>query len=146
MLNTGKDFVIIDFEGEPRRALGERVLKRSPLLDVAGMLRSFDYAARWRRAGGLPEADIARLEPWARGWVRFSLRPLPAKLFRHCSRRDLPAEEHEDIRLLLEAFLLDKAVYEIGYEISYRPDFLSIPVNAVLRLLDTESGSGIGEF
>ncbi|MEA3210299.1 MAG: maltose alpha-D-glucosyltransferase / alpha-amylase [Chthoniobacter sp.] len=134
VLNTGKDFVIMDFEGEPRRTIGERLLKRSPLVDVAGMLRSFDYAG----AVALrleAEADIPRLEPWARAWVNAACGSFLAGYFGVAGDASFLPADRADMRLLLEAFLLEKAVYEVGYELSYRPDFLSIPLRAVLRLV-----------
>src|SRR4029450_4930163 len=72
LLSTGKDFVIIDFEGDPARPIGERRLKRTPLRDVAGMLRSFDYAAHVAafdlRARGMEHGNVAAIESWARSW------------------------------------------------------------------------------
>ncbi len=130
VLNTGKDFVIIDFEGEPRRSLGERTLKRSPLIDVAGMLRSFDYAAHVAFAN-LREEDARFLQPWASAWVaHVSEVFLRAYLETTKGAPFIPADE-ADLHLLLEAFILDKAIYEIGYELAYRPAFAAIPLRAV---------------
>jgi len=134
ILNTGKDFVFIDFEGEPRRALSERNLKRSPLVDVAGMLRSFDYAAgaalRHHSA-----ADIALLEPWVRGWVDAMCRHFLGGYFAVAEGAPFLPPNREDVALLLTAFVLEKAIYEIGYDLSYRPDFLPISLRATERLL-----------
>jgi maltose alpha-D-glucosyltransferase/alpha-amylase len=134
VLNTGKDFVVIDFEGEPRRALSERNLKRSPLVDVASMLRSFDYAATaaWRRQG---EADARVLEPWVAAWVKTIGVAFSESYFEVARTGSFLPASNEDIRVLLEAFVLDKAIYEIGYELSYRPEFLPIPLKAVDRIL-----------
>src|SRR5205807_8866606 len=76
LLYTGKDFMIIEFEGEPARPLGERRIKRSPLRDVAGMIRSFDYityAALFRQLelGTIQEEHLAHLEPWSGFWHRW---------------------------------------------------------------------------
>ncbi|MDB6074719.1 MAG: treS, partial [Verrucomicrobiaceae bacterium] len=135
VLNTGKDFVVIDFEGEPRLALGDRRLKRPALWDVAGMLRSFDYAAlaalRHER-----EDDALRLEPWARKWVKEVSRHFLEAYFEKAAGASFLPKDPADVKLLLDAFLLNKAVYEIGYELSYRPDFLSIPLRAACRLLE----------
>lgn len=137
-LNTGKDFVIIDFEGEPRKPLSERSLKRSPLVDVAGMLRSFDYAASAALARET-EADAQRLAAWVRPWVEATWSSyLTGYLSIARGASFLPADP-ADGRLLLESFLLDKAIYEIGYERSYRPDFLPIPLRAVARLVSARS-------
>ena len=137
VLFTGKDFSIIDFEGEPARSLGERRLKRSPLADVAGMLRSFHYAissSLLQRIATLPE-DAAFLQSWAEVWYShvagsflraYAAAVLPAKL--------VPADPRafED---LLQAFLLEKAVYEVGYELNNRPDWLAIPMRGIFQVL-----------
>jgi len=133
VLNTGNDFVILDFEGEPRRSLGERLLKRCPLVDVAGMLRSFDYAVeasllRQRRE------DIKRLRPAAEYWLRMATEAF-LDGYRSAIGSALLPKNPEDFDFLLKVFLLDKAVYEIGYEMNYRPDFLPIPIGAVNRIL-----------
>lgn len=134
VLNTGTDFVILDFEGEPRLTLGERLLKRSPLRDVAGMLRSFDYAVSVALRLQDP-TDAAKLEPWARGWAdAICAQFLDSYLATARGAAFLPPDP-ADVSLLLEVFILDKAIYEIGYEVSYRPDFLPVPLGAVLRLL-----------
>lgn len=134
VLNTGNDFVFLDFEGEPRRSLGERLLKRSPLADVAGMLRSFDYAMEASLRNQKDE-DRVRLRPWADRWLEeISLRFLQG--YRETTKGSafLPAGDR-DFDFLLRLFLLDKSVYEIGYELNYRPDFLAIPLSATRRLL-----------
>ncbi len=132
VLNTGTDFAIIDFEGEPSRTLAERRRKRSPLRDVAGMLRSFHYAAHATIAD---RADRAALEPRAELWSKAAsdafleawLATTQGAVFR-------PASEEECTRLL-EAFLLEKAIYEAAYELNNRPGWLPIPVRGILRLL-----------
>jgi maltose alpha-D-glucosyltransferase/alpha-amylase len=134
VLNTGKDFVIIDFEGEPRRPLGERSLKRSPLVDVAGMLRSFDYAAATALAREA-EADATRLALWKQPWVEAICSSYLAGYLAAARGASFLPAHPADGRLLLGAFRLDKAIYETGYELSYRPDFLPIPLRAVLRLI-----------
>ncbi len=136
VLNAGTDFVILDFEGEPRRPLRERLLKRSPLVDVAGMLRSFDYAGAAALHLRNP-AEAEQLSPWARRWVdAVSEQFLGTYLQLTAGAAFLPPER-ADVDLLLRVFILDKAIYEIGYELSYRPDFLPIPLGAVGRLLAT---------
>jgi maltose alpha-D-glucosyltransferase/alpha-amylase len=125
VLYTGADFVIIDFEGEPARPLKERRLKQSPLRDVAGMLRSFDYAAQ---AVELPEA-------WHRFWYTWvSAAFLKGYLATAAKGSFLPSSKN-DQRLLLEYFLLEKAIYELAYEINHRPDWVRIPVQGIRRLL-----------
>jgi maltose alpha-D-glucosyltransferase/alpha-amylase len=144
VLYTGKDFVIIDFEGETARPLSERRLKRSPLRDVAGMIRSFHYAARSAllRQVSLaprPEDDLALLQDWAQYWyIWVSVTFLTAYL-NSIKVLNLLPEDSEQLRILLDAFLLEKAVYEIGYELNNRPGWLDIPLQGVLHLMETGS-------
>jgi len=127
VLDTGDDFVIIDFEGEPARPLNERRIKHSPLRDVAGMLRSFDYAVHTAMAQG-----TAVLEEWAEGVSREFLN---AYLAMAKGAPFLPANE-EELRMLLEVCLLEKAVYEVCYELNNRPDWAAIPLRGITRILD----------
>jgi maltose alpha-D-glucosyltransferase/alpha-amylase len=135
-LDTGADFVILDFEGEPARPLAERKLKASPLRDVAGMLRSFGYASRvGLKAQPGEQAEL--LTPWTQGWERIVSRIyLDAYLETAAGAAFLP-EDSADLSVLLESFLFDKAIYEVGYELNNRPDWLPIPVSAMLDLLVT---------
>ena len=134
VLNTGNDFIILDFEGEPRKTLGERLLKRSPLVDVAGMVRSFDYALEVSLLQQKAK-DQERLKPWALKWLDLVTREfLDGYRTTAAGASFLPPTEAE-FDALLKLFVLDKAVYEIGYELNYRPDFLQIPLGAVNRLV-----------
>ena len=136
VLNTGKDFVILDFEGEPARPLSERKLKRSALRDVAGMMRSFQYAAYsalWQPS--MRAEDVPFLERWADLWYRqMSAVFLESYLKTTAGASFLPQKE-SDLQVLLEAYLLDKAVYEVGYELNHRPDWVIIPVRGIKHLL-----------
>jgi maltose alpha-D-glucosyltransferase/alpha-amylase len=140
VLHTGRDFVVIDFEGEPGRPLSERRLKRSALTDVAGMLRSFHYAAsgslvRTASAGSVREEDAATLDAWARYWyVWVSATFLRGYREATAGATFLPAEEL-DRAVLLEALLLNKAFYELDYELNNRPDWVAIPLQGVVSLL-----------
>jgi maltose alpha-D-glucosyltransferase/alpha-amylase len=143
VLFTGNDFVITDFEGEPIRPLSERRLKRSPLRDVAGMLRSFHYAVhaavRAHADGGRAAATHAfggfRLEPWARFWyATVATIFLDAYHAGAARARFLPSDPSETA-VLLDAYLLEKAVYELGYELNNRPDWAAIPLEGLLELL-----------
>jgi maltose alpha-D-glucosyltransferase/alpha-amylase len=136
VLWTGNDFVIIDFEGEPGRPLSQRRFKRSPLRDVAGMIQSLRYAsfAELRSGRRRPE-DVTRLDPWARAWSDWMSAALVAGyLERARGSRILPRTD-ADLALLLEFFLLEKCIYEIGYEFNNRPDWLEIPMRALFELL-----------
>ncbi len=136
VLYTGDDFVIIDFEGEPARPLGERQMKRSPLQDVAGMLRSFHYAA-YAAYFALDEngAPAPELEAWARFWhLWVSVAYLQTYLEVVDAAPFLP-DTPEDLDLLLSSFLVEKAVYELGYELNNRPGWVRIPLQGILQVI-----------
>jgi maltose alpha-D-glucosyltransferase/alpha-amylase len=141
LLHTGKDFLIIDFEGEPARSLSERRLKRTPLRDVAGLLRSFHYAAYAAlftqvEQGVMSAEQCAALDPWARFWVRWvSVITLKAYLAGAQPGGFLPRTAAE-LKVLLDAHLLHKAMYELGYELNHRPAWLRIPLQGVLQLVE----------
>ena len=140
VLHTGNDFVIIDFEGEPARPLSERRIKRSALRDVAGMLRSFQYAPYAVLFGTSPGSyvrpeDVPRLESGARFWSQWmSAAFLRAYLAESAKGTHLPTKP-ESIEALLHAYLLEKALYEIVYELNHRPDWVRIPLRGVLDLV-----------
>jgi len=141
VLFTGKDFVIIDFEGEPERPVSERRIKASPLRDVAGMIRSFHYASHAILLGQSPGLIIhhdAMVMPEA--WMQFWYAWVSAsflKSYLSVAERDsfLPADR-EELDILLRAHLLEKALYELGYELNNRPGWVRIPVEGILQLLD----------
>ena len=140
VLYTGKDFVIIDFEGEPARPIGERRIKRSPLRDVAGMLRSFHYAAYaalidLENRGIMRPEELPLLESWANYWhVWICAAFMKTYLAIAANGGFLPASRDE-IEVLLEALLLEKAVYELGYELNNRPDWVKIPIQGIRQLM-----------
>jgi maltose alpha-D-glucosyltransferase/alpha-amylase len=132
VLETGDDFVILDFEGEPLRPLPCRRQKRSPLRDVAGMLRSFHYAAH---ATLVADPDRVTLGPRAEQWSEQASRAfLDGWLDAARGAVFLPVAEVEITRLL-NAFLLEKAIYEVNYELNNRPDWIAIPALGLRRLL-----------
>ncbi|HLB71730.1 MAG TPA: maltose alpha-D-glucosyltransferase [Candidatus Methanoperedens sp.] len=138
VLRTGNDFVIIDFEGEPARSLSERRLKRSPFRDVAGMIRSFHYAAYTMLLdkGSIRPEDIPALDRWADQWYTY-VGVIFMKSYLDQSRDAIfIPEDRKEIRVLLSVFLLEKAVYELGYELNNRPDWIIIPLKGILRLLE----------
>ena len=131
------DFVIFDFEGEPARPLAARRSKQSPLKDVAGMLRSFSYAAYaalFITTANLP-ADFDRLEPWARLWERWCASAFLRGYLEAAGDGPLLPADETDLGRLLEAFLLDKALYEAQYQLNNRPDWLRIPLWGMLPLV-----------
>jgi maltose alpha-D-glucosyltransferase/alpha-amylase len=141
VLYTGKDFVFIDFEGEPRRSIGERRIKRSPLRDVCSMIRSFDYAAHMALArqieqGRIPEQRAQEWEPWTAFWHGWVSAVFLKTYFEVAgSHASLYPKAQSDLGALLEAHLLAKALDEVGYELRSQPDRLRVPLRAVLRLL-----------
>ncbi len=139
VLFTGDDFVLIDFEGEPARPLNERSYKRSPLRDVMGMNRSFNYVTESSlRSGRYRERDIELLRPWAGFWEDQVSRQYLAGYLEVARGRSFLPKTDEQIELLLSFFGIEKAVYEIGYEMNNRPDWLEIPVRGLTRILDAE--------
>jgi maltose alpha-D-glucosyltransferase / alpha-amylase len=134
LLYTGKDFIVIDFEGEPGRSIGERRLKRSPLRDVAGMIRSFHYAAMAAlEHGAQRRADVATLRPWASMWVdTVSEKFLRSYLEVIDPARLLP---RDGLDTLLDFHLIEKCIYEIEYELSHRPDWLGTPLRGLSIML-----------
>jgi maltose alpha-D-glucosyltransferase/alpha-amylase len=141
VLWTGKDFVIVDFEGEPARSLSQRRLKRPALTDVAGMIRSFHYASQaaarqvTRSLGAVP----GELEPWIALWYRAVTGTfLRSYLDLATGQVFLPDSQHE-LGVLLDFLVLEKAVYELGYEANSRPDWVAIPARGILELLGSSS-------
>ncbi|GEO05924.1 trehalose synthase [Adhaeribacter aerolatus] len=137
VLFTGKDFMIIDFEGEPARAFSERRLKRSPLRDVAGMIRSFHYAAynALFQLQGVRKEDMAVLENWAEQWYHYvSGFYLDSYLNTVKGSEFIPADKkHLDI--LIQTYLLEKAIYELNYELNNRPDWVTIPIRGIKYIM-----------
>jgi maltokinase len=129
VLWTGEDWVVLDFEGEPARSLTDRRRKRSPLRDVAGMLRSFAYAAS--------ASSIERgVEP-PPDWEERARSEFLAGYLAEADRSILPPGQ--SLERLLAIFELEKAVYELRYELDNRPDWVRIPVAGIVRLLEAEA-------
>ena len=138
VLRSRGDFVILDFEGEPARSLLERRAKQSPMKDVAGMLRSFSYAAYTglmrmltRRPG-----DAERLEPWARLWEQAACSAFlrTYRLTMKAAGGSMVPVDQEAFEQLLEIYMLDKALYELMYELNNRPAWVRIPLAGILAL------------
>jgi maltose alpha-D-glucosyltransferase/alpha-amylase len=152
VLMAKDDFVFIDFEGEPGRSLEERRAKQSPLRDVAGMLRSFDYAAgsMLRRLAAEP-ARAAALTPRIRYWeeeVRRAFLDGYARAAAEAKAAGTGAADPQALSQgdgLLGLFELEKALYELTYEVKTRPDWARIPLDGVLKLLD-EAGDDDEDF
>jgi trehalose synthase-fused probable maltokinase len=139
VLCVGDDFVIIDFEGEPARPLAERRAKQSPLRDIAGMLRSLSYAAHigLRTAAAGDDSIRSQLAAWARGWEAWtSASFLEGYLDAAAAGAFMPAES-EQFRRALELFMLDKALYELQYEMNNRPLWAAAPLSGVMQILES---------
>jgi maltose alpha-D-glucosyltransferase / alpha-amylase len=140
VLVVGNDFQIIDFEGEPGRPLAERRRKHSPLRDVAGMLRSFNYIARSAIMNLASERaeHFEILEPYVRRWEERARASFLAG-YAEGAAASYPRDP-DHARELIELFTLEKALYEIRYELDNRPDWVGIPVRGILDLLGDAAG------
>lgn len=130
VLFTGKDFIIIDFEGEPGFSFSERRLKKSPYKDVAGMMRSFHYAAFGKILlnENYRAQDLQFLESWGEQWQHYVSRfYLGAYMEKMGLGKELPYEDD----VLIRTYLIEKAVYELGYELNGRPDWTIIPLRGI---------------
>jgi trehalose synthase-fused probable maltokinase len=128
VLVRGDDFMIIDFEGEPARPLAERRARSSPLRDVMGMVRSFDYAA----------AEAARTfpgrQPWAARWAGEAAADYLGGYLRAVDGAPFIPRGRDELGVLCTFFQLEKAIYEVGYEANNRPDWVEIPLRGLLAL------------
>jgi len=138
VLFNGRDYFIIDFEGEPMHSISERRLKKTPFKDVAGMIRSFHYAAYGQLLlnQNYRKDDMALLEQWAHQWFHYISRfYLTAYLDRAAGNSFIPSVE-EDVQLLLRTYMLEKAIYEVSYEMNARPEWLRIPLRGVMNVME----------
>jgi maltose alpha-D-glucosyltransferase/alpha-amylase len=135
------DFYILDFEGEPARPIAQRRSKQSPLKDVAGMIRSFSYAAYaglFAHTSSRP-AGFERLEPWARVWQTCTNAAFLRGYFTAAAGALFVPAAPSQRDALLQLFVLDKALYELNYELNNRPDWVRIPLQGILELLGNSS-------
>jgi maltose alpha-D-glucosyltransferase/alpha-amylase len=146
VLRVDDDFFLLDFEGEPLRPLAERRAKHSPLKDVAGMVRSFSYAVY----NGLLDASrenaelFVALEPWAQAWERWSAAAFVRAYIERADGAPFVPDGRDQFETLLRAFLLEKAFYELGYELNNRPDWVRMPLKGILELARKPAGGGQG--
>jgi maltose alpha-D-glucosyltransferase/alpha-amylase len=141
VLYTGKDFVIMDFEGEPARPLGERRIKRSPLRDVAGMLRSFHYAVfsslfSLADRGFVHPEGSDNMESFARTWYSWACATFLKTYLSVAAQGEFLPREPGELRILLDVYLLEKAIYEMGYELNNRPEWIKIPLRGIEQVLE----------
>jgi maltose alpha-D-glucosyltransferase/alpha-amylase len=145
VLYTGSDFIIIDFEGEPARPLSERRTKRSALQDVAGMVRSFHYAAFAHLLGSggqsqSPESSFQQSARWAQSWYTWVVSRFLNSYFEIAQSGSFLPTSRKEISALLQIHVLEKAVYEMGYELNNRPSWVGIPLAGISQLLAHSSG------
>jgi maltose alpha-D-glucosyltransferase/alpha-amylase len=136
VLFDGSDFYIIDFEGEPMLSISERRLKRTPFKDVAGMLRSFHYAAyaQLMLNTAYPRELMPLLEDWAEQWYRCIRGVFLEEYLQTAGDQAFIPKADEEVQLLLRIYLLEKAIYEMGYEMNARPDWIRIPLRGLLGM------------
>ena len=141
VLWTGRDFVFLDFEGDAAVPISERRLKRSPLRDVARMLRSFHHAAyagfhQQVDMGVIAREYLTRFEPWVRHWNVMVSRVFLQAYFRHLETSGLLPRDEEKWRVMLLAYLLNQVVYELGQELRRCSDSVRAPLQAILYLME----------
>jgi maltose alpha-D-glucosyltransferase/alpha-amylase len=145
VLYTGNDFYIIDFEGEPARHLGERRIKRSPLRDVAGMIRSFHYAThaalRAQSFIELQPEQLDLLKEWASVWYYRVSTTFLNSYIKHMTEVSILPKDLEGIEVILNSYLIEKAIYEINYELNNRPGWVGLPLEGVLQVLGITNDS-----
>lgn len=138
VLWTGKDFMIIDFEGEPARAYSERRLKRSPLRDVAGMIRSFHYASYSTLLQDQfnTQRQEDDMQGWAEVWFHHISRFYIQGYLDQVKDTSFIPQEEGDLKIMLDTYLLEKAVYELNYELNNRPDWVVIPLRGIKSIIN----------
>lgn len=149
ILRRGDDFIIVDFEGEPSRPLAERRRKASPLRDVMGMVRSFDYAAAaaLRDPARPPPADPDerdRRESRASLWKKQVTDAFLGAYLAATADAPFMPRDKDDRAVFLTFYGLEKAIYEVGYELHNRPDWIEIPLRGLADLTTSIGGGGDG--
>lgn len=140
VLRSGADVTFIDFEGEPGRPIGERRIKRSPLVDVAGLARSLDYAGRSAldtalARGIVADADHGQLDADRATWTTAARTRLIDSYLTTIADTGLVPAARADADLLLDVYQLQKGLYEIRYELANRPDWVQWPLSAVAEMV-----------
>jgi maltose alpha-D-glucosyltransferase/alpha-amylase len=137
VLWTGKDWALIDLEGDPSRPFGVRRLKRSPLRDASSMVRSFHYAALCALTQGpIRPEDQAVLEPWARFWHQWVATTFLKAYLETAAQGQFLPTSREELDVVLDFYLLKRAINELQYELTYHPDRVRVPLQGLLHLLE----------
>lgn len=143
VLFTGKDFIIIDLEGEPARPLGERRLKYSAFRDIGGMIRSFHYAVSQQflnHTTTRPE-DAPALQSWVPVWYDYVSGVFLSSYLATVDGANFVPADRDSLHRMLTVYLLEKAVYEVSYELDNRPDWLAIPITGLEFTLEQAEGA-----
>lgn len=137
LLWTGSDFIIIDFEGEPERALSDRRIKRSPLRDVAGMIRSFHYLAQTglMRQYVTGSDDKRVLERWSDSLYKYCSNLFIRAYLETVRDTKIAPQNWETFKALVTAYVLEKAIYELNFELKNRPNWAAIPLRGIIDML-----------
>lgn len=146
---TGKDFILPEFEGDTARSISERRIKRSPLRDAASMVRSFSYSAygallsknplRGQTPGVIRPEDVAVLEPWTRYWYVWVSAGFLQSYLEHASAGTFLPQSREELKILFDVLLLEKAFHELLHELIHRPEMLPVPIKGLLQMLQTST-------
>ncbi|MBZ5506982.1 MAG: maltose alpha-D-glucosyltransferase [Acidobacteriia bacterium] len=140
VLHTGSDYIITNFDGDHTRPMSERRIKRSPIKDVASMVRSFHYvshAVLFNRVPGIitnPDAD-PRLERWAEAWYQWVSALFLRGYFETAGPAQCLPKTQAETKALLDAYTLEKGLLEVEYELERRPDWIRIPLHGILEQL-----------
>jgi len=137
LLHTGQDYVVIDFEGEPESSISDRKIKHSPMKDVAGMIRSFHYAvsAKLYYSAETKHANMQRLQRSADRWFHL-IRDTFLEAYIERIGKDNPLfHSKSEVNFLMLLHLLEKAIYELGYELNGRPDWVKIPLKGIVQVI-----------
>ena len=139
-LYTGKDFILIDFEGEDNRTVSERRIKRSPLQDVAYMLQSIHYATTYGfrtelESGAIRPEQVEHIEQWAQFWEQWVSAAFLSAYLKTASTGNFLPTTHQELRVLLKDYLLSRAIHDIGYKITHGSDEIDVPLRRLLQFV-----------
>lgn len=140
VLFTGKDIVITDFGGDPERSFSDRRLKRSPLRDVAAMMRSIRYVANegFMKTSQVPKEDIPGLLPFADLWAYYMRGFFLRAYLDTVQESAFIPKDKQDLQMMLETYMLERIVHDLKYELNHRPDWLRVPVRVLKALIDRQ--------
>jgi maltose alpha-D-glucosyltransferase/alpha-amylase len=148
VLYTGKDFFIIDFEGDPARSLSERRMKRSPLRDVAGMLQSFYYAVNIAldkeiESGMSHPEQLHRMQQWAEFWYRWVSTTFIKAYLTTATRDSFLPKTQQELEVMLNNYLIEQAIYDLGRELTNQSTQVKISLRRILHLLAIDPDEGV---